>query len=112
MTIQSCQPTALPSRQWPDSIEKDLQGQRPGQGCRKFRTVRYIEILNPKLSDKMPEILRHFSKVSKKSKLCLYTLQDNYIVKLLTDCWTQHCPTIGQFETALSDHWRVEQSTV
>ena len=50
----------------------------PGnQGYIKFETVQYNSILNPKLSDEMHEILRHFDQVSKISTICLYTLQDN-----------------------------------
>ena len=50
-------------------------GQR--QGYSTFYTVQYNRILNPKLSDNMREILRHFDEVSKISKICLYNLQDN-----------------------------------
>ena len=28
------------------------------------------------------------------------------------DSWTQHCLTIGQLDTALSDHWTVQHGTV
>ena len=47
------------------------------QEYRKFETVQYDRILNPKLSEETREILRHFDKVSKISKICFYTLQDN-----------------------------------
>ena len=40
-----------------------------GQGCRKFETLRFNKILNPKLFDEMRNILRHFAKVSKKSRI-------------------------------------------
>ena len=46
-------------------------------GCYVATGVHKIWIFNPKLSDKMREILQHFDKVSKISKLCLYTLQEN-----------------------------------
>ena len=47
------------------------------QGYRKFETVQYNRILNLELSDKTRKISQHFDKVSKLSKLFLYTLQDN-----------------------------------
>ena len=47
------------------------------QGYRKFETFQYNRILNLELSNETREISRHFDKVSKLSKICLYTLQDN-----------------------------------
>ena len=55
----------------------------------------------------MREILQHFAKVGKKSKLCLYTLQGT--VQPL-DSLKQHCLTIGQLDKAQSDRWTVEHS--
>ena len=103
------------------------------QGYRKFETVQYNRILNLELSDTTREILQHFNKVSKLSKICLYTLQDNLeqynhlfycssifffvVVVALThhwtvghntvqplNSWTQHYPTLGKLDTGLSDH--------
>ena len=100
------------------------------QGYRKFETVQYNRILNLELSDTTREILQHFNKVSKLSKICLYTLQDNleqynhlfYCSSIFfcscssidspLDCWTQHCPTIEQLDTALSNPWKVGHRTV
>ena len=48
-----------------------------GPRYRKLKTVQYIRILNLKLANKMRDISQHFDKVSKISKICLYTLQDN-----------------------------------
>ena len=47
------------------------------QGYRKFETVQYNRILNLELSDETRKISQHVDKVSKLSKICLYTLQDN-----------------------------------
>ena len=52
------------------------------QGCRKFETVRYNKILNPKVSHNMRKIWRHLAKVSKNPNF-VYTPS-----KALFNYWT------------------------
>ena len=62
---------------WWCCIGKGLCLQPVQQGYRKFETVQYNRIWNPKLSDKTRKILQHFDKVSKYQKMFVHTLQDN-----------------------------------
>ena len=62
-------------RKYPGSLRSVLPTHC--QGYRKFETVQYNRLLNPELSNQTRKILRHVDKVSKLSKIGLYTLQDN-----------------------------------
>ena len=87
------------------------------QGCRTFQTVQYNKIFKPKLSDKKCVILRHLATFYKVSQCKNFSVQS---IKIMfwtlnvqpLDNWTQHCPAIGQLNTALSDHWTVGHSIV
>ena len=83
-------------------------------GEQKILTVQYNRILNLELSDKTRKILRHFDKVSKLSKICLYTVQDNleqynhpfYCSSILLSALAFF------FVVALTNHWTVGHNTV
>ena len=72
--------------------------------------------MNPELSEEMRKILLHVDKVSKLSKICLYTLQDNleqynHPFTVQVSCpppWASFFLVVG----ALTNHWTVGHNTV
>ena len=83
------------------------------RGAENLKLSDIIRILNPKLSDKRREILRHFVKVSKIKNMCIHPpRQFKAINTALSNHWTvwNSTVTIGQLDKAQAVHWTVEHS--